>query len=189
MKKWTKRKQINGTLDCWRSEDDHRQRLLQIEKPSWINPTPYSLHSVNLFSFHPLQDCFFYLINLQGLIRPLIDWLHSEGDAINFAAVQEVRFTNLQLDWIQAMNPKQFWKDIKLSSSTRNRKRWVGDGFTSNVLSPKSRRVESSTWERSCWPREWVKAWEKKGDKDLGKRRNQWKSDQDKNYRVKEQGK
>ena len=139
MKKWTKRKQINGTLDCWRSEDDHRQRLLQIEKPSWINPTPYSLHSVNLFSFHPLLDCFFYLINLQGLIRPLIDWLHSEEDAINFAAVQEVRFTNLQLDWIQAMNPKQFWKDIKLSSSTRNRKRWVGDGFTSSVLSLKSR--------------------------------------------------
>ena len=66
----TKRKQNNGTLDCWRSEDDHRQTLLQIEKPFWINPTPYSLHSVNLFSFHPLQDCFPLLYKSRGLDPP-----------------------------------------------------------------------------------------------------------------------
>ena len=207
----TKRKQIHGTLDCWRSEDDHRQRLLQIEKPSWINPTPY-LNSINLFIFHPLLVCFFYLINLQGLVRPLIDWLHSKEDAINFAAVQEVRFANLQLDWIQVMNPKQFWKDIKLSSSSRNRKHWVGDGSTSSVMSLKrkvlvEKEAADQEWvkarveglERVEWRKvlveeeaadqEWVKALEKKVDKDLGKRRNQWKSDQEKNCRVKEQGK
>ena len=43
--------------------------------------------------------------------------------------------------------------------------------------------------EKEAADQEWVKAWEKKVDKDLGKRRNQWKSDQDKNYGVKEQGK
>ena len=43
--------------------------------------------------------------------------------------------------------------------------------------------------EKEAADQEWVKAWEKKVDKDLGKRRNQWKSDQDKNCGVKEQGK
>ena len=43
--------------------------------------------------------------------------------------------------------------------------------------------------EKESADQEWVKAWEKKGDKDLGKRQNQWKSDQDKNCGVKEQGK
>ena len=43
--------------------------------------------------------------------------------------------------------------------------------------------------EEEAADQEWVKALEKKVDKDLGKRRNQWKSDQDKNCGVKEQGK